>query len=716
MAKHLFTAQQSHGERMKYVFPFSLLSVFLFCQMALSDITLTFQNGIDGYSGTVDTTLVCGGGGCTDQVEFVCIDRNEHGLLQFSGIFGATPGRIPRGSAIVKATLSITVFADDVANGTTGLHRILQQWGAADNCASWGVSPHNAQVDVQADDIEAKSNPDVELSIPLGNQILQIDVTSSVQSWSSGELNNGWAFLQTSSDGWDFVSSRSSNIADRPSLEVIFTPREPQTHTVPSLQFATIQQAIDSSFGGDQIIVAPGAYNELIDFLGKAILLRSSEGPESTILDGSGLGQSVIKCSNSEGNGTAIEGFTITGGSGTPAVLAVPCGGGIFNSGASPTIRNCVFQSNMIDTGVGGGICNINNSSPLIIGCTFINNSASNGAAIFNRTSSPRIVNSRFDSNSSSNDAGAVWNENSSPWIFSCTFIMNTAGSDGGAIRNMEFSTPILMNCVFCSNEASRNGGAIINEMSTSAIVNCTFSKNRASSGGAIYDWMGSTTSLSNSILWGNIAVTYNELYPPDTAQVNYSAVQGGTLGSGNTVQDPNFLDAENCDLRITDTSPCIDAGDNTAIPMDQLDLNGDGSLEERTPWDIEGNPRFTDCTLTLDSGLTAPDYAIVVDMGAYEKKVATPSNMQKPGDCNQDLRFDISDAVCILGHLFLGFPTELPCDSAEARDTLLNANGDTGINLSDAVYILLYFFRGGPPHVQGMNCINIEGCTSLCI
>ena len=41
----------------------------------------------------------------------------------------------------------------------------------------------------------------------------------------------------------------------------------------------------------------------------------------------------------------------------------------------------------------------------------------------------------------------------------------------------------------------------------------------------------------------------------------------------------------------------------------------------------------------------------------------------QLPGDCNQDSRLDISDAVCLLGHLFLGSPPELPCGDGGVTD-----------------------------------------------
>ena len=59
----------------------------------------------------------------------------------------------------------------------------------------------------------------------------------------------------------------------------------------------TIQAAIDASLGGGhEVVVAPGTYNEVIDFMGKSITLRSSDGPELTIISGSGLNWTVVTC------------------------------------------------------------------------------------------------------------------------------------------------------------------------------------------------------------------------------------------------------------------------------------------------------------------------------------------------------------------------------------------------------------------------------------
>ncbi|MBI4585092.1 MAG: hypothetical protein HY717_13860 [Planctomycetes bacterium] len=91
----------------------------------------------------------------------------------------------------------------------------------------------------------------------------------------------------------------------------------------------------------------------------------------------------------------------------------------------------------------------------------------------------------------------------------------------------------------------------------------------------------------------------------------------------------------------------------------------------------------------------------------------------QLPGDCNQDGAADLSDAICLLSHLFLGNPERLPCEGGKNTDPgnrrLLDFNGDGPADLSDAVALLQWKFLGGAAHPLGEACIPISGCPSLC-
>jgi len=91
----------------------------------------------------------------------------------------------------------------------------------------------------------------------------------------------------------------------------------------------------------------------------------------------------------------------------------------------------------------------------------------------------------------------------------------------------------------------------------------------------------------------------------------------------------------------------------------------------------------------------------------------------QFPGDCNQDGALDISDGVCLLGFLFQGDPTLLPCGDRTLHDAsngaLLDWQGDAAIDLADAISLFHWLFQGGLGHVQGASCRAVRGCPPAC-
>ena len=64
---------------------------------------------------------------------------------------------------------------------------------------------------------------------------------------------------------------------------------------------------------GDTVVVAPGTYQENINFLSKAITVNSSGGAKLTTIDG-GLAASVVTFSTGETSTSVLSGFTITNG------------------------------------------------------------------------------------------------------------------------------------------------------------------------------------------------------------------------------------------------------------------------------------------------------------------------------------------------------------------------------------------------------------------
>jgi hypothetical protein len=145
-------------------------------------------------------------------------------------------------------------------------------------------------------------------------------------------------------------------------------------HNVPA-DHATIQLAIDAASDGETIVVAPGTYPETIDLLGKAVTVRSSGGAQETTIDGQGNG-SVVTCAGGEGPDTVLEGFTITGGTGTDPGIGGLCGGGMYVAGgSSATVTGCTFTGNTAEWG--GGLYNLGTAT-VVAGSVFCGNTPDN--------------------------------------------------------------------------------------------------------------------------------------------------------------------------------------------------------------------------------------------------------------------------------------------------------------------------------------------------
>ncbi len=329
--------------------------------------------------------------------------------------------------------------------------------------------------------------------------------------------------------------------------------------------FCNIQDAINVAIDTDTVLVLPGTYNELIDFLGKAITLRSSGGRDVTIIDAApvadpGTGKPVVRCDSGEGPATVLDGFTVTGGTGNLGLF----GGGMFINNSSPTVTNSHFTNNILplNLGSGGGGMYIGNGSPNVNACLFSENQALGGGGMFSDNSSPTIATCEFSQNSAVNgggwlsvlssstvtdcvfnvniategggmfiaqsgttvtnclfsgnsalgnggitgNGGGVRNSSSNPTITGCTFSGNTATNDGGGMRNDTNSNPTVTNCVFSDNTATMTGGGMHNASGSSPIVTgCTFSGNDAGGGGGMYN-IGSTPAVTESTFTGNSA------------------------------------------------------------------------------------------------------------------------------------------------------------------------------------------------------------------
>jgi hypothetical protein len=96
-------------------------------------------------------------------------------------------------------------------------------------------------------------------------------------------------------------------------------------------------------------------------------------------------------------------------------------------------------------------------------------------------------------------------------------------------------------------------------------------------------------------------------------------------------------------------------------------------------------------------------------DSDIYEATwhVTPPPNFLR-GEANDDGKLDLSDAVFILGFLFLG-TTEPGCREA------LDVNDDNAIDIADAISILGHLFLGSPPTLPGLGvCELLDASATL--
>lgn len=153
-----------------------------------------------------------------------------------------------------------------------------------------------------------------------------------------------------------------------------------------------------------------------------------------------------------------------------------------------------------------------------------------------------------------------------------------------------------------------------------------------ATSGAGFYNTSG-TSTIANCIFWGNTgaggATANNQITAAGgTNTVSYSIVQGGATGTGNLNVNPQFVNLAAGDLHLQITSPAIDAGSNTMIPV--------GVLVDR-----DGLPRRVDIASVVDTGTGG---APVVDMGAFEIQQAPC-----PADLNHDQEVNGIDLSVVL-------------------------------------------------------------------
>ncbi|MBN2181081.1 MAG: hypothetical protein JW715_04145 [Sedimentisphaerales bacterium] len=321
--------------------------------------------------------------------------------------------------------------------------------------------------------------------------------------------------------------------------------------------FNNIQAAIDDANDGDTVLVAAGTYtgdgNRDIDFAGKAITVKSEDGPETCIIDCNGTEQEPHRgfyFHSGEDANSIVEGFTITGG----YVRRYELNGRTLSENGIPKINDFIITENQLYSG--GAIAAIN-CSIRIFDCIIKGNIATEGGGIFCENGGPVIEQCLIEQNQADFGGGMVCSSTDGDiLVLNCLIKANSAESAGGGLICGDGTN--VSGCLIVGNSAegqtdyynstwpsrALKGGGGVALYGTGAILNnCTISENKADTGSGILtgcrfdylDW----AFIYNSIIFNNTGGDENQvvispccpmcvrIIAPVGIQVYYCCIQG---------------------------------------------------------------------------------------------------------------------------------------------------------------------------------------------
>ena len=244
------------------------------------------------------------------------------------------------------------------------------------------------------------------------------------------------------------------------------------------------------------------------------------------------------------------------------------------------SFNNCQFVHCSAENG--GSVAIVGNSAPSFDNCVFTNNVAKSGGALF-------------------------CDGSSSPVCTNCIFANNKSMNSGGAISIIDDAFPKFSNVIINNNSSSNKGGAIFSDNNSELrLLNSSLVFNYAEqNGGATYINSVGNVEITNSIIWGNRNLDYNDkqMYgfkPTPVAFQNCDIEGGNSSWFGNTALH-SFTDCIEAypdwisppegvgelytfnlqGMNLSDTSPCVNAGtiDVTELNLPLLDLLGNNRI-----------------------------------------------------------------------------------------------------------------------------------------
>lgn len=459
----------------------------------------------------------------------------------------------------------------------------------------------------------------------------------------------------------------------------------------------TVQAAIYASVSGDEIWVKAGTYTGCITMKSGIGLYGGFDGAETekserdwqtnvTTLHGDGTGSVIL--SPISATSTIVDGFTITGGTGTWIYNSYR-GGGIYVWGGM-TIKNNIITDNELDhvtntLSLGGGICAGGD-------CTITGNQITNNIGDGDLTTyggglwvggCVTVEHNLISGNSAVGTGGLhIDGGNHSPTgSIKYNTIINNSGR-GLVVSQVTGGT--VANNLIAGNTATFNGSGIECASPVDVINNTVVYNSTTSACGGIIVNKVNAHLANNIVAFNDGYEIYKTQTGSDTPILSCNCVYD-TSGSlyydfssdeyaDDISSNPLFVDAANGDFHLQSTSPCIDAGYDSVVDTSWLDM--DGMLRQ-----IDHVPGGSIVDIGADEypDTTAPSTPVVTDDGAY-----TTSNgeLHFTWTAATDAESDIARYWYAIGTSSDGSDTSITGGWAEVSSSTLETTA-TGLTLS---------------------------------
>jgi predicted outer membrane repeat protein len=406
----------------------------------------------------------------------------------------------------------------------------------------------------------------------------------------------------------------------------------------------TIGEAVTACTGTDTVLVGGGDYIGTVT-VSSTVKIRGSWDPTFSVQDMESHptrlqgGSSSLRFYAGAEDFGGVEDVVFhdcTGGTGSVPV-AGQHGGAIYSLGASPTIRNCVFENNRAAAGggigFGGAICFVD-GTPIVENCEFTGNIASSGGAVaVFGTAAATFTDCTFTDNNCSEimagyHGGAFYVEGASLTVDGGIMSGNLNVYKGGALA-MTGGQVILDRVLVEGNVTTNGGGAILTEGGSLELRNAILVGNQGGigSGGGV-ESMGTSLVFRNTRFSGNTTGNIGGgVFAFSATGVVENCQADGNVGSsigGMFLMGAGDLQVRNNMVFANDAGGLLVAGTGATEDWNNIWNNTGGDNMSGTPGahDLSLDPLFVDAAAG-DFGLAC--YSRCIDGGEIDPQCADP-------------------------------------------------------------------------------------------